>query len=643
MNFKKINVLLVVIALLMGSIPTSSFADHSRFKDVKDTYWANEFIQVLASNGILSGYGNGNFAPESGITREEFAVIIFKTFGLDEVRPTTPSFKDVDASRWSYGYVESAKEYLTGYFPPNGKATFDPEGQASREDVAVALVRALNLDASGAKVNINDLHFRDLADISPNLRTEVTLAVTHQLISGFPDGTLLPNAPVTRAQASAMVYKIIKSTYAKSNTVYSSEIKVPEQVTANQVPIAIKLPANSKLTINDKAVNYDGTNYSGNWKIESPGNYAFKIMIQYPNGKTETVIKNVVYVAAAPIISLSKPVADKVTQTRLNLSFTVKDPNNSELISVTVNGASVSRSYFSNDYSVNLVLKEGYNDILIEAKNKLGLVSTKAIRVFCEVGSPNISSIVMPATSDVSQIKIDIKVTDPLDSSLYLYVNDQKYSIYSDKLKTIYYTLNKGENTLVFKVTNSQNKTASLTKVVTYQTSAPVVTLTSSLKSAQSAYTMTLKVADNQYRPSSLTAKINGRSVSINSYGTISYPLTLLQGNNLITVEVSNPDGKTTTTGFTINYSIAAPVLNVSDIPATTSGSAITISGNVYDAEDPAPVVKVNGEAIPVSFSGNFVKTITLLPGEKTVKIQAINRQGIMTEVIKVISYILVP
>lgn len=642
MKSRKLSTLLLIIVLFVSSLPSMAFAsENKKFKDVQSTYWANEYIQVLVNNGILSGYSNGNFAPEKGITREEFAVVLFKTFGLDEAKPSTPSFKDVDASRWSYGYIEAAKPYLTGYFPPNGKPTFDPEGQASREDVAVALVRALNLDAIGSSASIDKLNFSDIADISPNLRDEVALAVNNHLISGFPNGTLQPSASITRAQASAMVYKVIKSTFSKANVTYSAEVKMPEQVSSNVVPINIKLPANTKLVINEKTIEYTGTNYSGNWKIsEGPGTYTFKINLQYPNSKVETITRQVVFTAGAPVITMIDTISEKVSQSKLLVKFNVKDPNGSALSLVNVNGTAVTKGYFNDYYSTTLQLKEGYNDILIEAKNQLGLVTTKSIRVLYEVSTPTISIINIPATSNKANINIDLKVSDPVDSTLYLYVNELKYKITNNKAVTIPYKLIKGENVITFKVVNSQNKMSTVSKTVVYQTVAPAITFTSPATSTKAAYSLELKVTDTLYKSQYLAVKVNEKSALVNSDGTVSYPVTLISGKNLITVEVSNPDGKVTKTDFTVTYTPSAPPITFSDIQTNTSGAAVTISGNLYGGEDTTAVVlKIKGEVVAITPSGNFTKTLPLLAGDNVILIQATNRSGITTEVTKIIKY----
>ena len=52
------------------------------FADVPTDYWAADWIEELARNGITAGCGNGNYCPDSPVTRAPMAVFLVRTFGL---------------------------------------------------------------------------------------------------------------------------------------------------------------------------------------------------------------------------------------------------------------------------------------------------------------------------------------------------------------------------------------------------------------------------------------------------------------------------------------------------------------------------------------------------------------------------------
>ena len=50
--------------------------------DVPTDYWADTWIKQLVAEGITVGCGNGNYCPESPVTRAQMAVFLVRTFGL---------------------------------------------------------------------------------------------------------------------------------------------------------------------------------------------------------------------------------------------------------------------------------------------------------------------------------------------------------------------------------------------------------------------------------------------------------------------------------------------------------------------------------------------------------------------------------
>ena len=52
------------------------------FNDVDLSYWAVQWIEQLAAEGITSGCGNGNYCPTAPVTRAQMAVFLVRTFGL---------------------------------------------------------------------------------------------------------------------------------------------------------------------------------------------------------------------------------------------------------------------------------------------------------------------------------------------------------------------------------------------------------------------------------------------------------------------------------------------------------------------------------------------------------------------------------
>ena len=107
-------------------------------------------------------------------------------------------FNDVAESDWSYGPIQylAAREVVTGY--PDG--SFRPYGVVTRAQFSKMLVTAMGWDI----VTPANGHFSDVsADYWAYSYIET--AAAHGAISGYADGTFLPDAAVTRAQIAKMI------------------------------------------------------------------------------------------------------------------------------------------------------------------------------------------------------------------------------------------------------------------------------------------------------------------------------------------------------------------------------------------------------------------------------------------------------
>jgi len=187
------------------------------FTDVPDNHWAYEHIKLLAERRVIGGYEDGSFRPTSFVSRSEFAKMILLSLQIPLTINRSPSFADVQKNHWAFDYIETVKPYMTGY-KSGDVYYFKPSAPAVREDLSVALVKALDLQDESVNLEEIKTIFSDYADISPNLRKYVLIAYNNQLINGYPDGTFRAQKAVTRAEAAAMLSKVYQSRIAEKVT-----------------------------------------------------------------------------------------------------------------------------------------------------------------------------------------------------------------------------------------------------------------------------------------------------------------------------------------------------------------------------------------------------------------------------------------
>ena len=108
------------------------------FSDVSGEAWYAKAIRWATSQGIVSGYGNGNFGPNDPISREQLAMMLWRYSGSPATATKELRFSDAgeagdyarDALRWA---VENG--ILNGY--EDGR--LGPKGLATRAQVAQLL------------------------------------------------------------------------------------------------------------------------------------------------------------------------------------------------------------------------------------------------------------------------------------------------------------------------------------------------------------------------------------------------------------------------------------------------------------------------------------------------------------------------
>ena len=187
---KKIAFILAVLLLVAGTAGAEPF-----FRDMEG-HWAAPVVHSLAQRGIIGGYPDGTYRPSKQVTRGEFVKLLVSAIGLE--------ITDWSAeNHWSMPYVTAgvaggvviADEYV-------GK--IDPTAPIPREEVAAMLVRA-----QGLRGQDRPLTFSDADKVSELYQKFIATAVEQKLLAGYPDGSFQPQGTLTRAEAAAVISRIL--------------------------------------------------------------------------------------------------------------------------------------------------------------------------------------------------------------------------------------------------------------------------------------------------------------------------------------------------------------------------------------------------------------------------------------------------
>jgi len=118
------------------------FTSDMPFPDMSAAVWANEAVTALKEMGVLCGDENGYFNPQNPVTRSEFIKMVVLAAKIDLESIAEP-FDDVNREDWCYQYVITAKS--RGLIMGDGDNCFRPNAFITRQDMAVILYRTYGI------------------------------------------------------------------------------------------------------------------------------------------------------------------------------------------------------------------------------------------------------------------------------------------------------------------------------------------------------------------------------------------------------------------------------------------------------------------------------------------------------------------
>lgn len=140
------------LARAMKLAPASAV---NAFPDLIPTAYYTGSVNRLAELGLITGYPDGTFRPESAVSRAEMAALLVRATGL-EPAIVSGSFTDVPADAWFAPYVEALRTagITTGCTPER----FCPYDLVTREQMALFIVRAFDLALPEVPVRVSPLN-----------------------------------------------------------------------------------------------------------------------------------------------------------------------------------------------------------------------------------------------------------------------------------------------------------------------------------------------------------------------------------------------------------------------------------------------------------------------------------------------------
>ena len=215
---KVVSMVLVLSMLLSMGIPayaveiehTDAKGEVTKLNDFLDTrgHWAHDTILRWAEYGLIAG-SNGNFMPNNYIKRGDLAVILDRMLGLKTI--SYNFFNDLSNNVY---YRDSVLRCVAaGYISGVSSNMVNPEGYATREQVAVILCRMfdINTNYKGSSGFVDDYLIGDWA------RPSIVAMKRLGYMNGTNEGKVNPKSYITRAEMITILSNIANTYIPKKD------------------------------------------------------------------------------------------------------------------------------------------------------------------------------------------------------------------------------------------------------------------------------------------------------------------------------------------------------------------------------------------------------------------------------------------
>ena len=174
-------------------------------------HWAESMIRNAMQKGIMTGVGNGDFAPNAAMTRGMLITALGRMEGVKAGMYEGGSFADVKQEDYFASFVAwaVAENIASGM----SETVFAPNAEVTREQLAVFLYQYAQ--KKGIALTGESKTFTDAEGISDWAKDAVAALTGAGLLNGRPDGSFNAKGKATRAEVATVLVKLAEMTAEK--------------------------------------------------------------------------------------------------------------------------------------------------------------------------------------------------------------------------------------------------------------------------------------------------------------------------------------------------------------------------------------------------------------------------------------------
>lgn len=189
--------------------PVTNLIPMMDFQDVKEDDWFYPSVLYVNNKWIMTGYTTEVFGPEDSLNRAEFATILYRMTGFQNVKYSDKYLDIWEGQYYTTPVLWAGSEevkVMTGY----EDGCFGPADFITREQMAVTLYRYANYKGCDTAVRAGLDGFPDGGSVSAFAEEAMQWAVASELISGNKDGTLAPQGETSRAVCATIMTRFME-------------------------------------------------------------------------------------------------------------------------------------------------------------------------------------------------------------------------------------------------------------------------------------------------------------------------------------------------------------------------------------------------------------------------------------------------
>jgi len=180
------------------------------FGDVTADTWYTDAVLYNAEKSFMNGTGEGKFSPSVAFTRAQMVQMLANIDGADlEAYKNSESFTDVSSDKWYAPAVEWA--YKNGVTGGIGEGKFAPERKVTREQIAKFLCSYAESKGALLPEGADLSAYPDSQSVSSWAKDYLSRAVALGLIKGTDGNKLSPLSNATRAQIAVISQRFDES------------------------------------------------------------------------------------------------------------------------------------------------------------------------------------------------------------------------------------------------------------------------------------------------------------------------------------------------------------------------------------------------------------------------------------------------